>query len=80
MPEYEPILRHEFTAQDGSFPLQLRCDLTRDQAALAKPIDTATGVKPDIDIGAKPSKGGWDGALLNEPITIPIGPAQEKKK
>ncbi len=51
-----------------------------DQAGLAKLIDTATGVKLDIDEGAKPLEGGWDGALLSEPITITIGPDQEKKK
>ena len=51
-----------------------------DQAGLAKLIDTATGVKLDIDEGAKPLEGGWDGALLSEPITITIGPDNEKKK
>jgi hypothetical protein len=36
MTEYKPILRHEFTAADGSFLLQLRCDLTWDQAAFSR--------------------------------------------
>ena len=36
MTEYEPILRHEFDAADGSFLLQLRCDLTWDRAAFSR--------------------------------------------
>ena len=36
MAEYESILRHEFAAEDGSFLLQLRCDLTWDKAAFSR--------------------------------------------
>jgi hypothetical protein len=36
MTEYEPILRQEFAAEEGSFLLQLRCDLVWDQAAFLR--------------------------------------------
>ena len=36
MTEYESILRSEFTAEDGSFLLRLRCDLIWDQAAFSR--------------------------------------------
>jgi hypothetical protein len=36
--EYEPVLRSEFSADEGSFLLQLRCDLTWDAAAFSRLI------------------------------------------
>jgi hypothetical protein len=38
MDDYEPILRREFTAEDGSFLIQLRCQLTWDKAAFSRVI------------------------------------------
>ncbi len=44
-------------------------------------IEAATGQKPWVErMKVVILDGGWDGALLSEPITITIGPAQEKKK
>lgn len=34
--DYESILRAEFDAEDGSFLIQLRCDLTWDRAAFSR--------------------------------------------
>ena len=44
-------------------------------------IEAATGQKSAVErMKVVILEGGWDGALLSEPITITIGPAQEKKK
>jgi hypothetical protein len=36
MDDFEPILRREFDAEEGSFLLQLRCDLVWDKAAFSR--------------------------------------------
>src|SRR2546423_2120934 len=36
MNDYEPILRREFNAEEGSFLLQLRCSLVWDKTAFAR--------------------------------------------
>jgi hypothetical protein len=38
MPDYEPILRREFAAEEGSFLLKLRCELCWDKAAFSRLI------------------------------------------